>query len=134
MSMTDPVADLFVRLLNAGRRAHPTVGIPASKLKASILSVFQAEGFIQGFEKTVTDGHPILTVALRYHPGREKNPVSEGIKRISKPGLRIYSRKGEIPRYYGDLGITIVSTPKGIMTHKQAWQERLGGEVICVIW
>ena len=134
MSMTDPVADLFIRLLNAGRRAHPTVGIPASKLKASILSVLQAEGFIQSFEKTTTSGHPSLTVALRYHPGRERKPVIEGIKRVSKPGHRIYVGKKEVPRVMGGLGVAIISTSKGVVTDSEARKTGMGGEVLCYIW
>ena len=134
MSMTDPVADLFVRLLNSGRRAHATVGIPESKLKASILSVLQAEGFIQGFEKTTANGHPTLKVALRYHPGREKNPVIEGIKRVSKPGHRIYVGKTEVPRVIGGLGVAIISTSKGVVTDSEARKNGMGGEVLCYVW
>ena len=134
MSMTDPVADLFIRLLNAGRRAHPTVGIPASKLKANILSVLQTEGFIQGFEKTTTNGHPSLTVTLRYHPGREKKPLLEGIKRVSKPGHRIYVGKAEIPRVIGGLGVAIISTSKGVVTDSEARKNGMGGEVLCYVW
>ena len=134
MSMTDPVADLFVRLLNAGRRGHPTVGIPASKLKANILSVLQAEGFIQGFDKTMVTGHPSLTVVLRYHPGREKKPVIEGIKRVSKPGHRIYVGKKEVPRVIGGLGVAIISTSKGVVTDSEARKNEMGGEVLCYIW
>ena len=134
MSMTDPVADLFVRLLNGGRRAHATVGIPESKLKASILSVLQAEGFIQGFEKTTANGHPTLKVALRYHPGREKKPVIEGIKRVSKPGHRIYVGKKEVPRVMGGLGVAIISTSKGVVTDSEARKNGMGGEVLCYVW
>ena len=134
MSMTDPVADLFVRLLNGGRRAHATVGIPESKLKASILSVLQAEGFIQGFEKTTANGHPTLKVALRYHPGREKKPVIEGIKRVSKPGHRIYVGKTEVPRVIGGLGVAIISTSKGVITDSEARKNGMGGEVLCYVW
>ena len=134
MSMTDPVADLFVRLLNGGRRAHATVGIPESKLKASILSVLQAEGFIQGFEKTTANGHPTLKVALRYHPGREKKPVIEGIKRVSKPGHRIYVGKTEVPRVIGGLGVAIISTSKGVVTDSDARKNGMGGEVLCYVW
>ncbi len=134
MSMTDPVADLFVRLLNGGRRAHATVGIPESKLKASILSVLQAEGFIQGFEKTTANGHPTLKVALRYHPGREKKPVIEGIKRVSKPGHRIYVGKTEVPRVIGGLGVAIISTSKGVVTDSEARKNGMGGEVLCYVW
>ena len=134
MSMTDPVADLFIRLLNGGRRAHATVGIPASKLKASILSVLQTEGFIQGFEKTTTNGHPTLKVALRYHPGREKKPVIEGIKRVSKPGHRVYVGKAEVPRVMRGLGVAIISTSKGVVTDNEARKNGMGGEVLCYVW
>ena len=134
MSMTDPVADLFVRLLNAGRRGHPTVGIPASKLKEKILSVFQAEGFIYSFEKTTLKGHPGLTVTLRYHPGREKKPILDGIKRVSKPGHRKYVGKTEIPRVMGGLGVALISTSKGVVTDSEARKIGMGGEVLCHIW
>lgn len=134
MSMTDPVADLFVRLLNAGRRAHPTVNIPASRLKANILSVFQSEGFIQSFEPTTIDGHPGLQVKLRYHPGREKKPILGGIKRVSKPGHRIYVGKSDIPRVMGGLGVALISTSKGVVTDSEARKEGMGGEVLCYVW
>ncbi len=134
MSMTDPVADLFVRLLNAGGRGHPTVGIPASKLKAKILSVFQSEGFIHGFEQTTLNGHPGLTVTLRYHPGREKKPILEGIKRVSKPGHRKYVGKSEIPRVMGGLGVALISTSKGVVTDHEARKNGMGGEVLCHVW
>lgn len=134
MSMTDPVADLFVRLLNAGRRGHATVGIPASKLKASILSVFQAEGFIQSFQETTLNGHPGLEVTLRYHPGREKKPILAGVKRVSKPGYRRYVGKTEIPRVMGGLGVALISTSKGIVTDSEARKAGMGGEVLCYVW
>lgn len=134
MCMTDPVADLFVRLLNAGRRGHPTVGIPASKLKSKILSVFKAEGFIYGFEEEPLAGHPGLKVSLRYHPGREKKPILEGVKRVSKPGYRKYVGKSEIPRVMGGLGVALISTSKGIMTDSEARKSGMGGEVLCYVW
>ena len=134
MSMTDPVADLFVRLLNAGRRGHATVDVPASKLKANILSVFETEGFIQGFGPTTLKGHPGLKVALRYHPGREKKPILGGIKRVSKPGYRIYVGKTEIPRVMGGLGVALISTSKGVVTDNEARKVGMGGEVLCYVW
>ncbi len=134
MSMTDPVADLFVRMLNAGGRGHATVDIPASKLKANILSVFQAEGFIQGVEPATLKGHPALRVTLRYHPGREKKPILGGIKRVSKPGHRIYVGKTEIPRVMGGLGVALISTSKGVVTDSEARKNGMGGEVLCYVW
>lgn len=134
MSMTDPVADLFVRLLNAGGRGHATVGIPASKLKSKILQVFQSEGFIQGFEPSTLKGHPGLTVTLRYHPGREKKPILGGIKRVSKPGHRKYVGKDEIPRVMGGLGVALISTSNGLLTDQEARKIGAGGEVLCHVW
>lgn len=134
MSMTDPVADLFTRLLNAGRRGHPTVDIPSSKLKSNILSVFQSEGFIQKFEPTTINGHPGLKVTLRYHPGREKKPILGGIKRVSRPGYRIYVGKSNIPRVMGGLGLAVLSTSKGVVTDSDARKAGMGGEVLCYIW
>lgn len=134
MSMTDPVADLFTRLLNAGRRGHATVEIPSSKLKANILTVFHEEGFIQKFEPSSLNGHPSLKVTLRYHPGREKTPMLSGIKRVSKPGYRVYVGKSEIPRVMGGLGLAVLSTSKGIMTDSVARKAGIGGEVLCYVW
>ena len=134
MSMTDPVADLFIRLLNAGRRGHATVGIPASKLKSNILSVFESEGFIKGFEQGTFQGHPGLHVSLRYHSGREKKPLLSGIKRVSKPGYRVYVGKIEIPYVMGGLGMALISTSKGIVTDHEARKVGMGGEVLCYVW
>ena len=134
MSMTDPIADLFIRIMNAMRRGHATVNVPASKLKANVLAVFKAEGFIQDFSPTTLDGHPGLQVELRYVPGREKNPVIERIKRVSKPGKRVYVGVASIPRVRGGLGVAVLSTSKGVMTDRQARQQSIGGEVLCHVW
>ena len=127
MGMTDPIADLFIRIMNAIRRGHATVNVPASKLKANVLAVFQAEGFIQNFSPTTLDGHPALQVELRYIPGREKKPVIERIKRV-------YVDVASIPRVRGGLGVAVLSTSKGVMTDRQARQQSIGGEVLCHVW
>ena len=129
---TDPISDFLTRIRNANLVGNTTVKIPYSNMKSNIASILKEEGFISNYQIGTENNIKNINLDLSYKP--EGTPQINGLKRISKPGLRIYSRKGEIPRYYGDLGITIVSTSKGIMTHKKAWQERLGGEVICVIW
>ncbi len=134
MAMTDPVADLFVRMMNALRRGHTTVTIPASRLKTNILSVFKAEGFIHDFGPTTLNGHPAIQVDLRYVPGRQPKPVIEVIRRISKPGKRVYVDVPSIPRVRGGLGVAILSTSKGVMTDRQARHSRMGGEVLCHVW
>ncbi len=134
MAMTDPIADLFVRIMNALRRGHATVMIPASSLKKRVLAVLKAEGFIQDFGPTTLKGHPALLVTLRYIPGRQQTPVIEAIKRISKPGKRVYVDVSSIPRVRGGLGVAILSTSKGVMTDRQARDGRMGGEVLCHVW
>ncbi len=134
MSMTDPIADLFVRVLNAGQRGHATVKIPASKVKANILTVLRNEGFIGNFQENAVEGLPVLEVDLRYLKGREKTSVITGIKRVSKPGHRVYVGKTEIPRVMGGLGVAILSTSKGVVTDQEARRQGSGGEVLCYIW
>ena len=134
MGMTDPIADLFVRITNAIRRGHETVNVPASKLKGNVLAAFKAEGFIKNFSPTTLDGHPGIQVELRYIPGRERKSVIERIKRVSKPGKRVYVSVTSIPRVRGGLGVAVLSTSKGIMTDRQARQQSIGGEVLCHVW
>lgn len=134
MGMTDPIADLFARIMNAIRRGHATVNVPASNLKANVLAVFKAEGFIRNFSPVTLDGHPALRVELRYIPGREKKPVIERIKRVSKPGKRVYVGVASIPRVRGGLGVAVLSTSKGVMTDRQARRQSIGGEVLCHVW
>ncbi|RMH04385.1 MAG: 30S ribosomal protein S8 [Nitrospirae bacterium] len=134
MSMTDPIADLFVRIRNAAARGYETVSVPASRVKAHILSVFQQEGFIHHFEQTTENSHPVLTIHLRYVGGRDKKSVITGIRRISKPGRRVYVGKTEIPRVMGGLGVAVLSTSKGIIPDREARRLGVGGEVLCHIW
>jgi small subunit ribosomal protein S8 len=132
MVMTDPIADMLTRIRNANSVYHDKVEIPASKIKQAIVDILKSEGFVKDYE-VITDGKQgILRVALKYGANREK--VLTGIKRISKPGLRVYAKNDQIPRVLGGLGIAIVSTSKGIISDKQARKEGLGGEVIAYVW
>lgn len=128
MVMTDPIADMLTRIRNANAALHETVDIPASRVKAAILAILVQEGFIASAEVIENN----IKVTLKYGSNKEK--VITGIKRISKPGLRVYAKKEELPRVLGGLGIAIVSTSKGVMSDKQARKEGLGGEVIAYVW
>lgn len=130
--VTDPIADLLVRIQNAARRGQETVSIPASKLKSEILRVLQAEGFIASYEKIVEGGHPMLRVRLRYI--NDGQPVIMGMRRISRPGRRVYVGRQEMPKVMGGMGLAIVSNSKGIMTDQESRRANLGGEVLCHVW
>ena len=132
MTMTDPIADMLTRLRNANSVLHDKVEIPGSKIKKAIASVLKEEGFIKDFTFTENNKQGVLTLTLKYGPKREK--VISGIKRISKPGLRMYAKHAELPKVLGGLGIAIISTSKGIMSDKQARKAGLGGEVIAYVW
>ncbi|MEE8235004.1 MAG: 30S ribosomal protein S8 [Nitrospirales bacterium] len=134
MSATDPIADLFTRILNSTKRGHATVMIPASRFKANVLGVFQAEGFIGGYEEITVDTHPAFQVKLRYLGGREKKSLITGIRRVSKPGRRVYVGKTEIPRVMGGLGVALLSTSKGVVTAREARKSGIGGEVLGFVW
>lgn len=128
MVMTDPIADMLTRIRNANVALHETVNIPASRMKAAVLDILLQEGFVKNVEKEENT----LKVTLKYGSNNEK--VITGIKRISKPGLRVYAKKEELPRVLGGLGIAVISTSKGVMSDKQARKEGLGGEVIAYVW
>lgn len=132
MTVTDPIADMLTRIRNALAVEHDTVTIPASKVKNSMASILKEEGFISDFEVIKNEPQDILRIHLRYDENRE--PMIRGLKRISKPGLRVYVRKNDIPRVFAGLGIAIVSTSKGIMTGRKAWREGAGGELLCSVW
>ena len=134
MSMTDPIADLFVRIQNAGRRGHDLVKMPASRVKGEILKIFKKEGFIKDFQRITTETHPALQVALRYSPGRQKQSFITGIKRISKPGCRVYAGKKDIPRVMKGLGVAILTTDQGLLTDEECRTKQVGGEVLCHVW
>ena len=131
MSMSDPIADLLTRLRNAQMAKLPKIVCPSSKSKVAICRVLQDEGYIASFSVVQVDKKPVLTVDLKYYQGR---PVIEEIKRESKPGLRIYRGKDDLPKNRGGLGIAIVSTHKGLMTDKQARAAGVGGEVLCTVF
>ncbi|MFT3907282.1 MAG: 30S ribosomal protein S8 [Steroidobacteraceae bacterium] len=130
MSMTDPVADLLTRIRNGQAAGKPSVSLGASKLKAAIVKVLKDEGYIANFSVADAEGKPTLTVDLKYYDGR---PVIDRLERVSRPGLRIYRGKEELPRVLGGMGTVIVSTPKGVMTDKAARAIGQGGEVLCVV-
>ena len=130
--ITDPIADLLTRIRNANTANHETVDVPASRMKRAIVEILKDEGFISSYQ-TVTEGpQGTIRVTLKYGPEKEK--VITGLRRISRPGLRIYANKTEIPRVLGGLGIVIMSTSKGIMSGKQAKRAGLGGEVVAYVW
>lgn len=132
MVMTDPIADMLTRIRNANSVKHESVDIPSSKLKVELARILKDEGFIREY-KVIEDGKQgILRIYLRYTA--QKGQVIQGLKRISKPGLRVYASKDEIPRVLGGLGIAILSTSKGVLTDKEARKQGVGGEVICYVW
>lgn len=130
--VTDPIADFLTRIRNANQVYKDSLEIPASKMKQSMAEILKAEGYIKHYEYIKDGKQGIIRLFMKYGPNRQK--VLTGLKRISKPGLRVYVRKDEIPRVLGGLGVAILSTSKGLMTDKQARKEGLGGEVICYIW
>jgi len=132
MVMSDPIADMLTRIRNANTVRHETVEIPASKLKKEIAEILKKEGFIRDAEYVEDNKQGIIRVFLKYGPNNER--VISGLKRISKPGLRVYTKNTEVPRVLGGLGIAIISTSKGVMTDKEARQTKAGGEVLCYVW
>jgi len=132
MQITDPVADMLTRIRNANSAKHDTVDVPASKMKKAIAEILLEEGFIKSFQ-IVDDGtQGIIRIALKYNAGKEK--VISGLRRVSKPGLRVYAGADELPKVLKGLGIAIISTSKGIMTDKKARAAHVGGEVLCFVW
>lgn len=132
MSMNDPLGDMLTRIRNAQMRGKSTVKTPASKLRAWVLDVLASEGYIRGYEKTTsTDGLPELEISLKYYEG---TPVIREIKRVSKPGRRVYSSVSDIPTVRNGLGVSIVSTSKGVMTDAAARTANVGGEVLCTVF
>jgi small subunit ribosomal protein S8 len=133
MIVTDPIADMLTRIRNGVMARHDSVLVPASKIKISIAKVLKEEGFIRDYE--VLKGNTpqrVVKVHLAYDERRQ--PMVQGLQRVSKPGLRVYCQRGEIPRVYGGLGVAILSTSKGVLTGKQAWSKGIGGEILCYVW
>lgn len=131
MTITDPIADMLTRIRNAIMARHDNVLIPASKIKLSIAKILKEEGFITDY--AVLKGKPqrMLKIQLKYI---DNQPALWGLERVSRPGLRVYVRRREIPRVYGGLGVAILSTPKGVLTGQEAWRQGTGGELLCYVW
>jgi small subunit ribosomal protein S8 len=132
MTMTDPIADMLARLRNATTAYKDDVTMPSSKMKVAIADILKREGYIKEFGVERGELGPLLKIELKYGPNREKTIA--GLKRISKPGLRIYAKRDSIPRVLGGLGIAIISTSNGLLTDKQAMRQRIGGEVLAYVW
>lgn len=132
MVMTDPIADFLTRIRNGNTVYQDKVEVPASQIKKGLAGILKTEGFIKDVEYIEDGKQGILRLYLKYGANRER--VISGLKRISKPGLRVYAKKDEVPRVLGGLGIAVVSTSKGLMTDKQARKEGMGGEIVCYIW
>jgi small subunit ribosomal protein S8 len=131
MNMTDPIADMLTRIRNGVMARHTRILIPASNMKIAIARILKEEGYIRDFDVVREDPQGVIRVTLKYV---EKRPVLNQIKRVSKPGLRVYTRRDAIPRVRGGLGTAIISTPQGLMTGRKAYQLGLGGEVVCYVW
>jgi small subunit ribosomal protein S8 len=130
--MTDPIADMLTRIRNANMALHETVSMPSSKLKEGVATILAAEGYIDGFEVSVSGAHKTLELRLRY--GSDRARVIEGMRRVSKPGRRVYAGADDLPRVKGGLGVAVVSTSQGLLPDREARRRRLGGEVICEVW
>ena len=132
MSMTDPVADMLTRIRNANTAGHAEVSVPSSKIKKNIAEILLKEGYIKSYEVVPGEVQDNIVITMKY--GQGKTRVISGIKRISKPGLKVYAKKDEVPRVLGGLGIAIISTSKGLITDKEARKLGVGGEVVCYVW
>ena len=131
MNMTDPIADMLTRIRNAVMARHTRVLVPASNMKIAIAQILKEEGYVRDFDVVQDNPQGTIRISLRYV---ERRPVLTQLKRVSKPGLRVYTRRDAIPRVRGGLGMAIISTPQGVMTGRKAYQLGLGGEVVCYVW
>ena len=132
MTMTDPIADMLTRLRNANSAYHESVSMPYSKLKAAIAEILQAEGYIAGFSVEDAEVGKTLVLALKFGPNRERSLA--GVRRVSKPGLRVYAKSTNLPRVLGGLGVAILSTSSGLLTDREAGDKGVGGEVVAYVW
>ena len=134
MTMTDPIADMLTRIRNANTAMHDTVRMPSSKVKEALAAILQQEGYIDGFSVQDDPGRPgrSLEITMKYSPDRAR--TISGLRRISKPGLRVYSKADRLPRVLGGLGVAVLSTSQGLMTDREARQRRMGGEILCYVW
>jgi len=134
MTMTDPIADMLTRVRNANTAMHDTVRMPSSKLKEALAAILEREGYISGFAVQDDPGRPgrVLEIQMKYTP--ERTRTISGIRRVSKPGLRVYTKADKLPRVLGGLGVAVLSTSQGLMTDREARQRRVGGEILCYVW
>ncbi len=134
MTMTDPIADMLTRIRNANMAMHDQVKMPSSRLKVSLAELLKAEGYIEGFNVKDVPGRPgaSLIIDMKYSPERER--VISGIRRISKPGLRVYTKADTVPRVVGGLGVAVLSTSNGLITDREARRRKVGGEILCYVW
>jgi len=134
VSMTDPIADMLTRIRNANIAMHDEVSMPSSKQKVALADVLKREGYIGEYDSVANEGRPgaTLTINMKYSPERER--VISGIKRVSKPGLRVYTKNDQIPRVLGGLGVAVLSTSKGLITDRSARKAKVGGEILCYVW
>ena len=134
MTMTDPIADMLTRIRNANTAMHDTARMPSSKLKEALAGILEREGYIEGFALHDDPARPgrVLEIRMKYTPERAR--TISGIRRVSKPGLRVYSKADKLPRVLGGLGVAVLSTRQGLMTDREARQRRMGGEVLCFVW
>ena len=132
MTMTAPLADMFTRVRNAAMARHETVRIPNSKVKHAVAQVLRDEGFIKKMAEIDEGSRKYLELEITY--GNDRQAVLSGIRRVSRPGLRVYVNKQEIPRVFGGLGIAVMSTSEGVMSGREAWRRKIGGEVLCYVW
>jgi small subunit ribosomal protein S8 len=134
MTMTDPIADMLTRLRNANVAMHDSVSMPGSKVKAALAGILEREGYIAGFSTSDDPAHPgsVLEIKMKYTPERLR--AIAGLKRVSKPGLRVYARADTLPRVLGGMGVAVLSTSRGLLTDREARQARVGGEVLCYVW
>ena len=134
MTMTDPIADMLTRIRNANVAMHDTVRMPSSKLKEALAAILQREGYIVGFNVQDDPGRPgrVLEVEMKYTADRDR--TISGIRRVSKPGLRVYTKADKLPRVLGGLGVAVLSTSQGLMTDREARERKVGGEVLCQVW
>lgn len=132
MSVNDPIGDMLTRIRNACMAHQNTVSIPSSKMKVSIADILKREGFVRDY--TIQQGTPCDTIVITLKYTADRQSVITGLRRVSKPGLRIYTKRADIPQVRGGLGLSILSTPKGVLAGHEAWHQRVGGEVLCYVW
>jgi small subunit ribosomal protein S8 len=134
MTMTDPIADMLTRIRNANVAMHEEVRMPSSKQRVALAKILKQEGYIEGFGVAASEERPgdVLTITMKYSPERDR--TIQGLRRVSKPGLRVYSKADRVPRVLGGLGVAVLSTSQGLMTDREARRRRMGGEVLCYVW